>query len=309
MEEVHRVHQGDIGYPKRLAMLGRAAPGEIYIRGGWWVPEPLAVGIVGARKASEAGRDWSFRLAKLAGQHGLAVVSGGAFGIDRAAHEGALAGKARTAVVLPSPVDAPVPYAHRGLFMDVLAHGGTLLSEHGVRLRHRAPFATRNRLIAALSDVVVVVEAGERSGTRHTVKWGQRLGRLVGFVRWADDDSRGAGGRAVGGAWRVSTVEEILRVFGDMGSLNAKAFSSRRLSTQSARSEARIRPSKEVATPDVELTPERAALLKALCAPATFDGLMRHLGVSAEVLTRQLLEAEMSGEVERAGGRWRRCRS
>lgn len=163
--------------PKRLQALGWVRP--VYLRG-----EPLrdgaAVAIVGARAASRAALDRAHALGRhLAGQS-VQVVSGGALGVDGAAHRGALAGRGGTTVVLGSGLDVLYPARHAPLFCEVLACGGTLA---GMQPDGTQPlpgmFPQRNRLIAALADVVIVVEAELRSGSMSTVAAARALGRLV----------------------------------------------------------------------------------------------------------------------------------
>lgn len=154
---------------------------------GLWVRGPLrlcdavehAVAIVGSRAASHYGASVAADLgAGLAQQH-LCVVSGGAYGIDAAAHRGALAGGGPSVCVLASGVDQAYPAGNTGL-IERLAEEGLVISEyapgsHPTRVR----FLARNRLIAALSQGTVLVEAGARSGARNTVSWAHALGRTV----------------------------------------------------------------------------------------------------------------------------------
>ena len=152
--------------------------------------------IVGARQASEAGRRVARRLAcDLAGA-GVTVVSGGALGIDGEAHVGALEGGGATVVVLPTPVASPAPVRHLRLFEAILEAGGALVSEQLTPVRGKAPFQARNRIIAALGDVLILVEASGRSGTRHTIAAAEQLGRPVGVVPWPADHPLSVGGRS-----------------------------------------------------------------------------------------------------------------
>ncbi|HRA75350.1 MAG TPA: DNA-processing protein DprA [Propionicimonas sp.] len=138
-----------------------------------------SVAVVGSRACSSYGETVATDLAADLSEAGYAVVSGGAFGIDAAAHRGALAGRTPTVVVLPGGLDQAYPPAHRPLF-DRIADRGVLVSElpsgqHPTRMR----FLSRNRLIAALSPGTVLVEAAVRSGARNTVTWATALRRVV----------------------------------------------------------------------------------------------------------------------------------
>jgi len=139
-----------------------------------------AVAIVGARAASGVAMQRAHALAKHLAGRGVRVVSGGALGIDGAAHRGALAGNGATTVVLGSGLDVPYPARHAQLFAEIVRRGGALVSMFGDRMPpRRSTFVQRNPLIAALSDVVVVVEADVRSGSLSTARAGRKLGRIV----------------------------------------------------------------------------------------------------------------------------------
>jgi DNA processing protein len=138
-----------------------------------------SVAIVGSRASTAYGEHVAAELGHQLGERGWTVVSGGAFGIDAAAHRGALAADAPTLAVLACGVDRPYPAAHGALFSRI-AETGLLLSEWPpgcAPLRHR--FLVRNRLIAALTRGTVVVEAAARSGAQATAKRARRLGREV----------------------------------------------------------------------------------------------------------------------------------
>jgi DNA processing protein len=181
---------GSADYPVRLLELGD--PPQILYASG---PLPRAerwVAIVGSRKCSEGGRDLAHGFAKTLAERGIGVVSGGAIGIDAAAHRGALEAKGATIVVLPSPIHRPSPRRNWRLFGDVVTGGGALISEMDRVPRDKSSFRDRNRMIAALADLVLIVEAGPTSGTRYTVRAARRLGRRLGAVPWPADDPRGA---------------------------------------------------------------------------------------------------------------------
>jgi DNA processing protein len=166
-------------YPARLAGMPRP-PATLYVH-GILLPRPeRVVAIVGARAASRARMDLAHRLAaELAGQ-GAVVVSGGAVGIDAAAHGGALAAGGTTVAVLAGGLDAPYPPRNRPLFDQIAARGGALVSTQpdGTPPLRRL-FVGRNGVIAGLADAVVVIQAEVGSGSLHTARAAQRYGRLV----------------------------------------------------------------------------------------------------------------------------------
>lgn len=138
-----------------------------------------SVAIVGSRASTPYGETVAVDLAADLTTKGVTVLSGGAFGIDAAAHRGALAAHGATVSVMASGLDALYPPANRAL-LERIADGGLLISElppgsHPTRMR----FLARNRLIAALTVGTVLVEAAARSGARNTVTWANACGRLV----------------------------------------------------------------------------------------------------------------------------------
>jgi DNA processing protein len=176
---VDEIVRGSSGYPSRLLSLSNA-PAVLWVRGGVPGEGGRAVAVVGARAASGAGCGRARVLARDLAQKGVAIISGGAFGIDAAAHEGALAAAAApTFAVLGCGVDVTYPDRHGPLFARIAAKGG-LLSEYPLGTPPRAgQFPARNRIIAALGDAVVVVEAAHRSGALITAALARALGRPV----------------------------------------------------------------------------------------------------------------------------------
>jgi DNA processing protein len=156
-------------------------PVALWVRGTSRLDELVdrSVAIVGSRASTAYGEHVAAELGHQLGERGWTVVSGGAFGIDAAAHRGALAAEAPTLAVLACGVDRPYPAAHGALFHRI-AENGLLVSEWPpgcAPLRHR--FLVRNRLIAALTRGTVVVEAAARSGAQATARRAQDLGRQV----------------------------------------------------------------------------------------------------------------------------------
>jgi DNA processing protein len=124
--------------------------------------------------------DRAHAVAKHLAGRGIHIVSGGALGIDGAAHRGALAGGGTTTVVLGSGLDVPYPLRHVPLFAEVLANGGALMSlvDDDVHPR-RGTFTQRNPLIAALADAVLVIEADVRSGSLSTARAARMFDRVL----------------------------------------------------------------------------------------------------------------------------------
>ncbi|MAE69092.1 MAG: DNA-protecting protein DprA [Gemmatimonadetes bacterium] len=173
---LHLVFRASPEYPKRLRPLDGAPP-VLYVRGRLPGPDLPSIAVVGSRAATQTGRHAAQTLAGSAACRGEVVVSGMAFGVDDAAHRGALAVGGTTVAVLASGADLPSPHSQIHLYRRIVAGGGAVLSQFlpGAPARpYRFPI--RNWLIAALSDRVLVVEARDRSGALHTVDHAQSIG-------------------------------------------------------------------------------------------------------------------------------------
>lgn len=182
---VATVIPGDAHWPRALIDLGDRAPYVLWARGATsFLARPAAdlVTVTGARAATAYGEHVAGEIAGDLSRGERVVVAGGAYGVEGAAHRAALTSGGDTIAVLANGVDRPYPTGHREL-LDRIADVGLLLSEvppGSVPTRHR--FVSRGRLMAALSGVSVIVEAGRRSGALHTAVEAQRLGRSVGAV-------------------------------------------------------------------------------------------------------------------------------
>ncbi|WP_309130957.1 DNA-processing protein DprA [Brevibacterium sp.] len=172
----------DPEWPAALSDLGPAAPLGLWVRGEALLRSVLlrAVAVVGARAASSYGTKCASDLAWDLSARGVTVVSGGAFGIDAAAHRAAIARDHPTVAFMAGGVDRFYPAANTELFRQMLP-GGAIVSETApgmTPMRHR--FLLRNRLIAASSVATIIVEAGWRSGALNTARHALELSRAVG---------------------------------------------------------------------------------------------------------------------------------
>ncbi|WP_316932063.1 DNA-processing protein DprA [Nocardioides marmotae] len=220
---------GDPEWPRQLEDL--AAGGEVQGRGGpplgLWAKGPLrldrllgSLAVVGSRSATTYGADVAAAIGAGVARAGVPVVSGAAFGIDQAAHRGALAVDGATVAVLACGVDRAYPAAHRSL-LDHLAGHGLVVSElppgsAPTRLR----FLARNRLIAALTRGTVVVEAAARSGALNTANWAGRLNRVVMGVPGPVTSAPSQGVHQLvrtGAATLVTSPEDVLELVGVSG--------------------------------------------------------------------------------------------
>jgi DNA processing protein len=194
--ETQAIDRDHAGYPTRLRELKHAPP-VIYTRGTFAMTVPPVVAIVGTRMSTPYGERMARALATACVRAGVCVVSGLARGIDAEAHRGALDAHGRTVAVLGTGPDLYYPRSHRAL-QERIATGGLLISEHPPgSTGHGGSFPQRNRLIAALADVTIVVEAGAKSGALITATHAEALGRFVGVVPNAVDAPMSVGSNAL----------------------------------------------------------------------------------------------------------------
>ncbi len=167
-----------LDYPETLRALADPPP-VLYVAGNARVLDRCpasAVGMVGTRRPTRVGREASRNIAMGIAQVGGVVVSGMALGVDGASHEGALMGRGATIAVLASGADRPSPMSHRRLYDEILQSGAIVSELPPGTEPSKWTFPARNRIIAALSSAVIVVEAPKRSGALITVDHAQDLG-------------------------------------------------------------------------------------------------------------------------------------
>lgn len=271
-------------WPARLSHL-HDPPEHLFYRGDPALLAPAAVAIVGARNATRTGVEVARRLGRDLAAEGVVVVSGMARGIDAAAHRGALDAEGPTVAVLGSGLDVCYPEASRDLH-ERLPREGLLLSE----LDHDARplpfhFPKRNRVIAALSRVVIVVEGTAKSGSRITADLALDLGREVAAV---PRDPVVAGAEAPNallrvGATPITGADDVLELLGR---------------DRTAEPAGRVGPH----------IPERLGWLRAALDrhPAGVDEIVRASGRSLVEVLPGLVDLELRGVVERLElGRYR----
>jgi DNA processing protein len=202
-------------YPGALLELGDA-PAVIFGRGDPGLLAGLSreetVTIVGSRRPSGYGRDVARSLGRDVGGTGLAVVSGMAMGIDSCAHEGALEGGGVTIAVLGTGVDVPYPVRSTRLYDEIVERGLVIGELPPGTLARRWTFPARNRIMAALGSMTVVVEARQRSGSLITAEMAQDLNREVGAVpgRVGASPAAGTNGLLHEGAHLIRDAQDVL---------------------------------------------------------------------------------------------------
>ncbi len=252
-----------------------------------------AAAVVGTRAATAYGEHVAADLAAGLAERDVAVVSGGAYGIDGAAHRAALACDGVTVAVLAGGLDIPYPAGHSAL-LHRIGQYGLLFTEYppGVRpARHR--FLTRNRLVAAVAGAAVVVEAGLRSGAANTAAWARALGRVVGAVPGPVTSSASAGCHALlrNGAELVTRADDIVEFVGRIGEL----------APEEPRPATAFDGLSEAERQVYEALPGRGA--------ATVDEIAVASALVPEQVLGPLAILEVAGLVQRHDGRWRIVRA
>lgn len=215
----------DAEYPAQLRTIVDAPP-VLYVRGRVAQGDAQTIGIVGARNCSAYGTRMARRMAGVLSRAGVVVVSGLARGIDGAAHRGAVDAKARTVAVLGSGVDVIYPPEHARLVDEMLAAGGSLISElrpgTAPKPQH---FPARNRIISGMSGALLLVEAAAKSGAMSTVRHALEQGREVFTVPGQADSPLSAMPHALvrDGARLVTSAQDILQDMGWPGQAQAAA--------------------------------------------------------------------------------------
>lgn len=172
---------GDDEWPESLDDLDTAAPVGLWCAGEGSLSEitSRSLAVVGARSATTYGERIAHEIGVQAANENVGVISGAAYGIDAAAHRGTLASKGKTVAILACGVDVAYPVSHRGLLSNITDFGVVVSEAPPGSKPHKYRFLIRNRLIAALSQSTVVVEAALRSGSLSTSNWAHVLNRQI----------------------------------------------------------------------------------------------------------------------------------
>ena len=178
-EKILRIISKSAEYPEKLNNYPKM-PEILFVKGRLPDRKKPSIAIVGARACSTYGRIQAFRYAKVLSSAGVQIISGMAYGIDAEAHKGALEGGTATYAVLAGGVDICYPAGNKALYERILREGGGIISEQppGMRARNYF-FPARNRIISGLADMVLIVEAREKSGSLITAQWALDQGKTV----------------------------------------------------------------------------------------------------------------------------------
>ncbi|MBV8953553.1 MAG: DNA-protecting protein DprA [Solirubrobacterales bacterium] len=283
---VEMICRCDADYPDRLRGLV-SPPAVLHVAGGvgrclhLLAAEPVA--LVGSRRGSQYGLDVARALGRGLACAGIPVISGMANGIDSAAHSGALISGGLTVAVLPAGAHRAYPPAKRALHAEIVAVGAAVSELPGADGVRRWMFPARNRLIAALSAMTVVVEASERSGALVTAANARSLHRRVGAVpgRVTSSLSSGTNELLVRGADVVRNPQDVLDLLYGQGAHVLAA------------------------PPKPPLAPELDLLLAAVAEGHDTAGALERAGFPAEQHLAALASLELAGYVRREpGGRF-----
>ncbi len=208
------ITQADAEYPGLLRQI-YDPPIVLYVKGTLSTLDKNSIAIVGTREATHYGIESARKLAYQLAYLGVTVVSGGARGIDTAAHQGALAAKGRTIAVLGTGINIVVPPENKDLFERITANGALITQFPFNRTPDKQSFAIRNRIVAGMTLGTVVVEAGLRSGALITANFATEYGRQVFAVPGRIDSPRSKGCHDLikKGAKLCESAEDILSEF------------------------------------------------------------------------------------------------
>ncbi|MFR9674594.1 DNA-processing protein DprA [Streptomyces sp. TR06-5] len=281
---------GDAEWPRQLDDLGAARPYGLWVRGTpslrLWAVRSVAV--VGARACTDYGAHVAAGLGSGLAARGWTVVSGAAYGVDGAAHRGALSGAGATIGILACGVDTAYPAGHTELIRRIAEQGLLVAELPPGQHPSRSRFVLRNRVIAALTRGTVVIEARSRSGSLVTAHRARDLGRLVMGVPGPVTSGLSAGVHHLlrQDGVLVTNPDEVVEMVGVMGELAPER--------------------RGPVLPRDLLPPETARVLEALPARGALDlgQLAVAAGMAPDRVRARLHELRALGHVEAVGGRW-----
>lgn len=292
------IYRGHPLYPPAMADLGHAAPLGLWVRGrAELLSAPASVALVGTRAATAYGERVATRLAEelCTTRPDLAVVSGGAYGIDACAHAGALAVDGNTVAFLAGGPDRLYPAGNTALLERIVRHGAVVSELPPGSVPSRVRFLQRNRLIAC-AGATVVVEAAARSGAANTASHAAEIGRSVGAVPGNVTSQLSAGCHRLirSGATLVTSAAEILELLPHAGwALEEEAGSPNDQLLDGLDSSGRA---------VLDALPTRAS--------SALEQIARRAGLGPPEVETTLALLEMLGKVRRAEGyppRWARA--
>lgn len=276
-------------YPERLRHID-TPPKLLFVKGNLPDPDKHAVAVIGARHDTRYGRSQAFKIAKKLAAEGVVIVSGLARGIDTAAHRGALEGGGITIGVLGNGIKKVYPPENKDLAEEIIRQGGAVISEYAPDSEPLGfHFPIRNRIISGLSDAVLLIEAQKKSGTASTVNHALDQGKDV-FALPGNVD-------APGSELPLCLLKEGAQLCTDADDIMDYMHWRRHPEQVSFLSADPENRQDEAADPDDPVL--RALRLE----EKTFEELLAETGFTVEDLSMRITLLELSGKIERRGGR------
>lgn len=213
-EKINQITPLEAKYTEVLGTIA-VMPKMLYYYGKIPQKRTKTVAIVGSRHNTRYGEEVAYQLGYTLAKHGVIVISGLAYGIDSIGHQAALDADGTTIAVLGTPINEIYPRNHRKLATEIIETGGAIISEYapGTKVYPKTSFLERNRIISGLSDIVVVVEAAERSGSLNTATHALEQGKEVFAVpgNITSPYSQGCNKLIRQGAFPYTEPDDILR--------------------------------------------------------------------------------------------------
>ena len=276
----------DKAYPKTLKKLPDPPIG-IFCKGNLkLLKNKLSIGVVGTRKITEYGKSATRFLVEGLAESNVCIVSGLAIGVDAAAHRAAIESGGATVAVLACGVDCCSPSENYSLYRNIIRSNGLIVSEYPVSLNpNKGTFLARNRIIAALSNGILVTEAAEGSGSLVTADWGFRLSKKVFAVPGSINSpmSKGSISLLKKGAILVTEVEDIFNAYRN-GEKNIGKITTTKKSNLS----------KE----------EKTVIDLIQSENMTTDDLVKKIKFEVPVVSRILSGLELKGVIKNVNGKW-----
>jgi DNA processing protein len=285
----HVLTQADEAYPESLRQI-YDPPVVLYVKGALTSKDKNAVAMVGSRTTTHYGVEVARKLAYQLAYLGVTVVSGGARGIDTAAHQGALSAKGRTICVLGTGINFVFPPENKELFDRIAEHGAVLTQFPFNRNGDRQTFAIRNRIVAGMTLGTVVVEANLTSGALITANFATEYGRQVFAVPGRIDSPRSKGCHELikKGAKLCEGAEDVLSEFEYLFPASNRPPS----------------PAETGVLPALELSANEQKVYDALSREeSSVDEVIRHSGLSPSTVSVALLGLEMKRVIKQLPGK------
>ena len=208
----------DKEYPKWLKRIGKEAPKKLYYKGNCWSKEIFenCLAVVGSRQMTTYGKQVADKIVSELAAAGLTIVSGFMYGIDAASHKAALRVGGKTIAIMPCGIDLIHPEYQQDLYVEILNNNGLVISEYEGEMEPvNWTYPRRNRIVAGLSIAILVIEAGEKSGSLITANWAKKFNRKIFVVPGpiTSENSRGIMQLIKGGATPISSAKDVLDFF------------------------------------------------------------------------------------------------